>query len=64
MKTKTMKLAAYKEPANWFQVGWNMALENPGMCVLPSLSSWELYDYLAGFAAAMHKRNLPNHWLQ
>ena len=54
----------YSKPVDtWFQAGWNAVIVKPKM-LPPRLASWDLYEYLAGFAAATHKRNLPSHWLQ
>lgn len=59
-----MKVVPYTYPANWFQIGWNTAIENPGICVVPlGLNSFDFYDFLAGYGAVMYKRSLPDTWL-
>lgn len=59
-----MTVKIYPDPCNWFQVGWNIAAENPCLIAIPTtLNSWALYEFKAGLAAVMYRRTLPGNWL-
>lgn len=59
-----MIVEIYQNPCNWFQIGWNIAIENPEVIAIPTtLAGWDLHEFKSGLAAAMYRRTLPKHWL-
>lgn len=58
-----MKVDIYEIPETVFQIGWNVALTATDGPISLTLTVFDLWDFEAGYAAAIHKQQLPERWL-